>query len=377
MTDSAGYNRLKKLGQLGQSPWYDNIDRRLIENGELKKLFDAGVLGVTSNPSIFEKSINSSDVYDSKIKKLAQAGKGLSEIYDELTADDVRDAADLLRDVYEMTKGLDGQVSIEILPALAHDAQRSVEYARRIHKLVDRPNIMIKVPATKESPEIIRALLIDGMNLNITLIFSVFQYEMIATAYIEGLRDRLRMGKDVRSLSSVASVFISRIDTKVDHLLDVFAAREHDFDERKKIEFCKGRIAIANSKLIYQKFKSLFSEKNFGDVKTRGGRPQRVLWASTGTKNPVYSDCLYVDNLIGPMTVNTMPDQTVRAFQDHGKVALTLEGDVEGCQAYIDQVEKLGLSIDKICSEAQNEGVAAFENSFAVLMESLKKKIEI
>lgn len=368
-------NRLKKLIQMGQSPWYDNIDRRLIENGELKAIFDKGIVGVTSNPTIFEKAIQASGVYDQKILHLKKEGADLATIYDELTADDVRDAADLLTAVYEETRGADGYVSIEVLPEYAHDAAKTIEYARHIYKKVGRKNIMVKVPGTKESPAAIRVLIAEGINLNVTLLFSIPQYEQSAAAYMEGLRDRLGRGEDISDVASVASVFVSRIDTKVDAIVDVFAERSGSFEEKQKINLFKGRAAIANAKFIYQRFKELFSERQFGDSKSRGGRLQRPLWASTSTKNPAYSDCIYVDNLIGPQTVNTMPHQTVDAFLDHGKVALTLESDLEGAGAYLSQISDMGINLEKLCEDAQVEGVAAFQNSFESLMHTLKTKV--
>ncbi len=373
MTDGS-QNKLKRLKQLGQSPWYDNIDRRLIENGELKSFFDMGIVGVTSNPSIFEKAVNGSSVYDAKIRRLVQEGKALDAIYDDLTADDVRDAADMLKDVYEQTKCADGYVSIEVLPQYAHDPAKTIDYARHIFKKVGRKNIMVKVPGTKESPEAIRALIAEGVNVNVTLLFSISQYEAIALAFADGLRDRSRSGLDISSVASVASVFISRIDSKVDTILDVFGKREADLETREKILSLKGKTAIANARFIYQRFKELFNERLFGDLKMRGAQVQRVLWASTSTKDPAYSDCLYVDSLIGPLTVNTMPHATVLAFADHGRVALTLESGLEAARGILTDIEKLGVNLTTVCEEAQRDGVAAFQNSFDTLMSSLKKK---
>ena len=374
MADS-GTTKLKKLYQLGQSPWYDNMDRRLIENGELKSLFDMGIVGVTSNPTIFEKAINSSTVYDEKIKRLKKEGKSLEAIYDELTTDDIRDAADMLKNVYEETHGIDGYVSIEVLPSYAHDPFKTIEYARHIFKKVGRKNIMVKVPGTKEAPLAIRTLIHEDINVNVTLLFSERQYEPVAFAYLEGLTDRVRDGLDISRVASVASVFVSRIDTKIDHLFEVFASREANLEKRKKITFLEGKIAVANCKFIYQKFKDIFSRIDFLDLKSKGGHVQRVLWASTSTKNPVYSDCLYVDNLIGPLTVNTMPHQTVLAFADHGRLSLSLESDLEGASVYLAQLEEVGINLETIFEEAQMEGVAAFQNSFDAIMNSLKAKV--
>jgi transaldolase len=370
-------SRLRKLAQMGQSPWYDNIDRRLIENGELKKLFDLGIKGVTSNPTIFEKAVQASSVYDAKILKAKEEGKGLESIYDELTADDVRDAADMLQGVYEQTKGVDGYVSIEVLPAFAHDAVKTVRYALDIFNKVDRKNIMVKVPGTEESPEIIRSLVREGVNINVTLLFSLAQYERVALAYIEGLRDRLNRGLDVSGMASVASVFVSRIDTKVDNILNVLEDRETGREARQKFADLKGKIAIANCKFIYQRFKDLFSDRNFGELKMRGARAQRPLWASTSTKNPAYNDCIYVDNLIGPETVNTMPHATVEAFLDHGHVALTLGSDIGFAGTYLSQLQDLNIDLETICEEAQGEGVMAFQRSFESLLASISLKAKI
>lgn len=368
--------RLKKLRQLGQSPWYDNIDRRLLENGELKGLISRGIVGVTSNPTIFEKAVAGSDVYDEKIKRLKREGKDLAYIYDELTADDVRDASDLLKGVYESTAGQDGYVSIEVLPKYARDPSKTFQYAKEIYRKVGRRNIMIKVPATPESAPAIRAIIAEGISVNATLIFSEKQYELAALAYQEGLRQRMKLGADIKKISSVASVFVSRIDTKIDSLLDAFASREIDIEKRSAINELKGKIAVGNCKFIYQRFKKLFSEDRFGELKEKGAQLQRPLWASTSTKNPAYSDCIYVDSLIGSKTVNTMPHQTVIAFEDHGHLALSLESGLEKASEYRARIEQAGINLDEICREAQTEGLRAFENSFQSMMETLRKKME-
>lgn len=368
-------NRLQQLYDLGQSPWYDNIDRRLIASGELKDLFDRGIVGVTSNPTIFEKAINGSDVYDAKIKALKAGGLSLEQIYDELTADDVRDAADLLRGVWERTQGVDGYVSIEVLPAYAHDVAKTVDYATSIFKKVDRPNVMIKVPGTKESPAAIRTLTFQGIPVNVTLLFSRPQYEAVALAYWEGLEERARYGDDISRVASVASVFISRIDTRIDALLESFAMKEQTVETRQGILSLRGRTAIANAKMIYQQFLDIFSEAKFGELSMRGGRRQRPLWASTGTKNPAYSDCLYVDNLIGSHTVNTMPHATVLAFEDHGKPVSTLLTDLDKSQRYLDAIARIGINVERVCDDAQKDGVASFERSFETLMAALEAKV--
>jgi transaldolase len=368
-------NRLEQLRELGQSPWYDNIDRRLIDSGELKGLFDRGIVGVTSNPTIFEKAINGSDVYDGKIKALKARGLDLEQIFDELTADDVRDAADLLKGVWEKTQGVDGYVSIEVLPAYAHDAEKTVAYAKYIFKKVGRPNVMIKVPGTKESASAIRTLITEGIPVNVTLLFSLSQYEAAALAYWEGLEEGVRHGMDMSRVASVASVFISRIDTKIDGLLDSFALKEPTVEGRQGIMVLKGKTAIANAKMIYRAFLNIFSEMKLAELSMYGARPQRPLWASTGTKNSDYSDCIYVDNLIGPQTVNTMPHATVLAFEDHGRPSLTLASNLDTARGYLEAISRLGISVERVCEDAQKEGVQAFERSFATLMASLKAKV--
>ncbi len=348
-------NTLTSLAKAFQSPWYDNIDRRLIKSGELKKLFDNGLLGVTSNPTIFEKAVSASDIYDRDIKALSQKGKNALEIYDILTMKDVSDAADLLRETYEKTNHLDGYVSIEVLPEFAHNAEKTARSAREIFKNIAKPNIMIKVPGTKEAPGAIRALTREGINVNVTLLFSVKHYETCARAYIDGLTDRIKEGKGIKNVFSVASVFISRVDTKLDKLF-----------EEKKIEDLRGEIAVANAKMIYRKFKEL-------DFK--GGNAQRVLWASTSAKNPSYRDVKYVEELIGAETINTMPPQTVDAFLDHGKVEFTVEKGLDTAEANLAKLRSLGINLDEICQEIQDAGVQAFQNSFNKLIHSIEQKL--
>ena len=357
-------NTLETLKKAGQSPWYDNIDRRFIKEGLLARLFENGILGVTSNPTIFEKSISASEEYDESIKKLVKNGKNAVEIYDILSCEDVGHAADLLRDTYENTGHLDGYVSIEVLPEIAHDALKTVKSARGIFRKIGRPNIMIKIPGTKESPEAVRALTREGININVTLLFSRPHYETCAIAYIEGLKERVKDGKDVSNIFSVASVFISRVDAKLDKV----------FEERGKSEL-KGKIAVSNAKIIYKRFKELFNSDEFVALKKKGANPQRVLWASTSAKNPDYRDVKYVEELIGPYTINTMPPQTIEAFLDHGIVDLTIEKDVDKAKSYLATLKNLGIDINNICQKIQDEGVDAFQASFDKLTGSIKQKI--
>lgn len=356
-------NNLKALLAVGQSPWYDNIDRRLIENGKLEKLFGLGITGVTSNPSIFEKAVNGSSVYDSSIRKLADSKKSPDEICDLITIQDIQSAADLLFDIYEATRGGDGYVSLEVDPDYAYDPEKTVENARRIHKDVARPNLMIKVPGTKEGCKAIKILTREGINVNVTLLFSLRHYEDSAMAYMDGIRERLKDGNSVESVCSVASVFVSRVDTRVDKIL-----------EARKIHSIKGKIAVANAKMIYQRFNQLFYDGVFGDLASNGARIQRVLWGSTSSKNPIYSDVKYVDELIGKDTVNTIPDSTLEAFLDHGTPRLTIEEGLEKARQHLDLLQQQEIDLTKICDEIQREGVDAFNASFKKLIDAVADK---
>jgi len=356
-------NNIAALLDLGQSPWYDNISRELINNGELQRLLDIGITGVTSNPSIFEKAINGSNVYDNNIKDLGKAGKTTIEIYDLITIQDIQLVADLLIRVYKKTGGRDGYVSLEVLPEFAHHTAKTIENAKRLWNEVARPNLMIKVPGTKEGPEAIRALTRIGINVNVTLLFSMRHYETCAKAYMEGLNDRLGDGGAIDKVFSVASVIISRVDTVVDQYL-----------EDTKKERLQGKIAVANAKKIYQRFKELFYGKEFTDLKHNGGNIQRVLWGSTSPKNPDYSDVKYVNELIGKDTVNTLPHKTLKAFLDHGKPDLTIEQDLEQEARNLRELKDLKIDLNKICDNTQEKGVEAFADSFKKLIEAIKAK---
>jgi transaldolase len=356
-------NNLETLLAVGQSPWYDNIDRRLIQNGKLERLFRSGITGVTSNPSIFEKAVNGSSVYDSSIQELAGAGKSLDEIRDLITRQDIQSAADLLYDTYKASGARDGYVSLEVDPDYADDAEKTIDDARRIHKEVARPNLMIKVPGTREGCRAVKVLTRDGININVTLLFSLRHYEASAMAYIDGIRERLWDGNSVEKVCSVASVFVSRVDTKIDKIV-----------EDLRIDRLKGKIAVANAKMIYQRFKELFHKGVFADEASNGARIQRVLWGSTSTKNPVYGDVKYVDELIGEDTINTLPHGTLEAFLDHGTPRLTIEEDLHKARQYLDLLQQQGIDLDKICDEIQQEGVAAFSASFKKLMDAVADK---
>ena len=356
-------NNLKALLALGQSPWYDNIDRRTIQNGKLEKLFGLGITGVTSNPSIFEKAVYGSSVYDSSIKELAKAGKPHDEICDFITIQDIQSAADLLYDNYKASGARDGYVSLEVNPDYAYETEKTIDHAKRIHKDVARQNLMIKIPGTKEGYEAVRVLTRDGINVNVTLLFSLNHYEASAMAYVDGIRQRLENGNSVERVCSVASVFVSRVDAKVDKIL-----------EDINIDSLKGKIAVANAKMIYQRFKELFYGKAVDDLVSNGAGIQRVLWGSTSSKNPAYSDVKYVDELIGKDTINTLPDSTLQAFLDHGNPRLTIEEDLDKARQHLDLLEQQRVDLSLVCDEIQQDGVDAFQASFRKLKEAVADK---
>jgi transaldolase len=357
---------LHKTAQLGQSVWLDSISKKLLLTGELGEWIDKGVRGVTTNPAIFEQAIAKTTDYDEEILALAGKGKSAAEIYEILTLQEVGAAADVLRSVYDSTGGLDGYVSLEVNPLLAADAASTVSEARRLFSALSRPNVMIKIPATPEGVAAIETCTADGINVNATLIFSTKQYVSAAQAYIQGLRQRAEKGLPL-SVASVASVFVSRIDTAVDALL---SGKGEDLSD------LKGRIALDNTRMTYAEFKRIFSPDVWPLLSAKGARVQRPLWASTGTKNPAYSDVLYVENLIGKDTVNTVPPATLKAFLEHGKAETRLEEDPEPARRRIDRLAKAGIDLDAVCAKLLKEGVDAFNVAFDVLIQSLAKKIK-
>jgi transaldolase len=357
--------KLIKLSELGQAVWFDNINRSFLEKGELKALIDEGLRGVTSNPTIFEKSITGSTDYDRDIQNLVYDGKSAEEIYEALVLEDISNAADILRPVYDETAGLDGYVSVEVNPKLAGDTDGTIAEAERLFKMLGHPNVMIKVPATKAGIPAIRALIGKGVNINVTLIFSLEHYEAVAEAYMSGLEDLDSSGGDVSKTASVASFFVSRVDTAVDMAL-----------EDRGDKSLMGKIAIANSKAAYIRFQEIFSGARWQRLVSKGARVQRVLWASTGTKNKQYSDTLYVDNLIGPDTVNTIPPATLDAFQDHGTVAQTVLEGADEARQLLDRLEDLGIDLKTVTQKLQDDGVASFAKSFDSLIESIREKQE-
>ncbi len=352
--------KLHELAKLGQSIWYDYIRRAFLTPRELGVLIEQGLRGVTSNPSIFEKAIAGSADYDKDLQRLVQADKSVDALYEVLALEDIRRAADLLRPVYDATNGLDGYVSLEVSPKLAHDTNGTIAEAQRLFKALNQPNVMIKVPATPEGIPAITALIAQGLNVNVTLIFSNEVYKTVAGAYIAGLE---KLGGDLGKVASVASFFVSRIDSAVDSLL---AAKGNTA--------LQGKIAIANAKMAYAAFKQIFSGPRWEKLAAKKAQVQRPLWASTGTKNPQYPDTLYVDTLIGPQTVNTVPPATLNAFLDHGKVALTLETGVEEAKTQLAQLKALDIDFNAITKKLLDEGVIAFVKSFEGLMASIAEK---
>jgi transaldolase len=354
---------LNQLTELGQAVWFDYIRRSFTRAGDLQALIDQGVRGVTSNPAIFEKAIAGSDDYDTDIQRLAGENKSINEIYETLAVEDIRQAADLLRPLYDRTDGRDGYVSLEVSPTLAHDTAGTIADARRLFAATDRPNLMIKIPATQAGIPAITTAIAAGINVNVTLIFSLAQYEAAATAYINGLEALLESGGKLAQIASVASFFVSRVDTAVDAALEKIGRSD-----------LQGLTAIDNARLAYARFREIFAGDRWNRLALAGARVQRPLWASTGTKNPAYADTVYVDNLIGPDTVNTLPPNTLQAFLDHGQAGLTIDRDVDGARRRIAALSGVGISLQTITEQLLDEGVAAFAKPFENLMKRIEEK---
>jgi transaldolase/glucose-6-phosphate isomerase len=359
---------------MGQSPWYDDIHRGLVRSGKLQALIAAGIRGATVNPSIFEKAVSGSADYDEEIKALLKQGLEPSEIYERLLIEDVRSAADLFRSVYDETGGLDGYASIEVSPYLAHNTQGTIEEARRFFREVARPNVMIKVPATDKGVPAIRALTSEGININITLIFGIDYYEQVMDAYISGLEDRKSRGEPIDNVRSVASFFVSRVDVEVDKRLDALIEAEQNEGRKQHLRELKGKAAVANARLAYQRFKRKFYGEPFQNLRAAGANVQRPLWASTGTKNAAYSDVMYVEELIGPDTVNTLPQTTLDAFEDHGQVSRTLERHYEDTRATMQALYAAGISMKEVTDKLQVDGIAAFAKSLESLYGAIRQK---
>ncbi len=366
-------NPLKQLGEFGQSFWIDYIRRDFIATGGLKRMIDDdGLRGMTSNPAIFEKAFDDSHDYDRDIEAMFQKGMDAKAIYEAITLSDVQMAADEFRPVYEGTKGADGYVSLEVNPHLAHDTEGTIGEARRLWAELDRPNVLIKVPATVEGLPAIRRLISEGININVTLLFGLPRYRQVAQAYIEGLQERLARGKTVKNVASVASFFLSRIDAQVDPMLEKIIKENKDMAEIAAPVL--GETAVSCAKMAYQIYKEIFNDEGFKEIAENGGRTQRVLWASTGTKNPDYGDVKYIEALIGPDTVTTIPIETLNAYRDHGKPGARLERCPEQAGLLLKQLPGLGVNIDRVARQLEDEGVDKFNKPFDKIMEILELK---
>jgi len=365
-------NTLKKLGTLGQSVWLDYIQRDLVANGQLLHLIEAdGLRGMTSNPAIFEKAIDGSHEYDADIKTMSLAGMGANEIYEALTQGDVQMAAAVFTQVYESSDGMDGYVSLEINPHLAHDAKGAIAEARRLWGALTRPNVLIKIPATNEGLTVISQLISEGINVNVTLLFGLTRYQQVAEAYIVGLEMRLAKGESLKNVASVASFFLSRIDALIDPLLEgIVAQNGYKSDIARQT---LGLAAVASAKLAYQNFKEIFNSERFKKLAEKGARPQRLLWASAENKNPAYGDLKYVEALIGPGTVCTIPIKTMDSFRDDGVPLSYLERDVAQSAIALTQLAGLGISIESVAKQLEIEGVGKFNKSFDKLIKKLAK----
>lgn len=366
-------NRLRALHDAGQSVWLDFIDRTILTDGTLdRRIREDALVGMTSNPTIFEKALAEGTAYDAQIASVT-GDLSPHELFELIETDDVRAACDHFSGVYEQTRGYDGYVSIEVSPANAHDTEATIAEAHRLWETVGRPNLMVKVPGTEAGVPAVRRLIADGVNVNITLLFSRDAYARVIDAYLEGLEDRIRDGKPVDALASVASFFVSRVDTAIDRRLDEIAAARGEAGE--SIRALRGKAAIANARLAYRLFTERFAGPRWQQLEARGARVQRPLWASTSTKNPAYRDVLYVEELIGPDTVNTLPPATIEAFRDHGLVSRTIDRDLEGATRHLAALAELGIDLPAVTDALLTEGLAAFARSFDTLLAGLERKV--
>ena len=358
-------SRLHQLSALGQSVWIDFLSRDMLRSGGLARLHEEGaVVGVTSNPTIFQKAISSGDAYDEQLRRELEEESDPKELFLRLAVQDVRDACGVLRPVWDEGGGLDGYVSLEVDPTLAYDTDATIEEAARLHEWVDRPNLFVKIPATEPGLPAIEEMIARGRSINVTLIFALDRYVEVAEAYVRGLERLVEAGGDPARVASVASFFVSRVDTEADRRLEELNAPSE----------LAGKLAVANAKLAYQRYKEIFSGGRWDALAERGATPQRCLWASTSTKNPAYRDVLYVEELIGPQTVNTMPEETISAFQDHGNVALTLEEGIAEAHELFARIAEAGVDYDDVTATLEREGVEKFADSFAELLEGIRAK---
>jgi transaldolase len=357
-------SRLHELSELGQSVWVDSISRQWLREGFLERLIrENAVVGVTSNPTIFQKALAEGDWYDDQLREVLAEVDDPKEVFYRLAVEDIKDACDVLRRVWDEGSGQDGYVSMEVDPTLAHDTEGTLTEALRLHEWIDRPNLLVKIPATREGLTAIEEAIARGKSINVTLIFSLERYSEVAEAYVRGLERLVTGGDDPTTVTSVASFFVSRVDSEADKRLDAVGRPD-----------LKGKLAVANAKLAYRRYKEIFSGGRWEALAARGATPQRCLWASTSTKNPEYPDTLYVDELIGPRTVNTMPLETVEAFRDHGTVAPTLEQGVEEAEELLAELERAGVDYDDVTETLEREGVQKFADSFEELLDGIRAK---
>jgi transaldolase len=358
-------SRLHQLSDLGQSVWIDSLSREWLRTGELARMMEEdAVVGVTSNPTIFQKAMSEGGWYDDQLREVLAEEDELKEVFLRLAIDDVGEACDLLRRVWDGSEGLDGYVSLEVDPHLAHDTERTIEEAQRFHETVDRPNLYVKIPATKAGLPAIEEMIARGRSINVTLIFSLERYAEVVEAYIRGLERLVEAGGDPSKVVSVASFFVSRVDTEADKRLDAIGGHDH----------LKGRLAIANAKLAYQRYREIFRGPRWEALAAKGATPQRCLWASTSTKNPEYRDVMYVEELIGSDTVNTMPLETIEAFQEHGEISDTLEQGVDEAHRLLEDLKRVGIDYDDVIDTLEREGVQKFSDSFHELLDGIRAK---
>jgi transaldolase len=369
-----GTNRLQQLHDVGQSIWLDSIDRRMLHDGELeRRIREDALTGMTSNPTIFQKALSSGDAYDEQLLA-AEQGLNPMPLFELVETTDVRDACDSFAGVFSSTRGADGYVSIEVSPGVSHSADATYEEACRLWKTVDRPNVMVKVPGTDEGAVAVRRLTASGVNVNITLLFAIAAHARVIDAYLAGLEDRLKANQAIDGIASVASFFVSRVDTEIDKRLDALIAKASGA-EKERLQMLKGRAAIANAKLAYKLFREKFSGPRWEALAKHGARVQRPLWASTSTKNPAYRDVMYVEELIGPDTVNTMPPATIDAFRDHGVVERTVDKKISAAQGLLKEIEAVGISIDEVTAKLLKDGIASFQESFDELLGGIETKV--
>lgn len=374
-------NQILAIQDYGQSIWMDNLTRDLIESGELRRMIEErGIRGITTNPAIFEKAVSGSKLYDADIEAGIQAQKSVEQIYESLIFDDIRNACDILRPIYEQSSGLDGYVSIEVRPTIAEDAQATIDEARRYYQEIGRENVMIKIPGTMSGFEAIEQVIRDGINVNVTLLFSLKNYIDAAEAYLRGLEARVAQNQDISKIASVASFFLSRIDSNVDELIDqkLKTVGTDGAQFSAQLSAVKGKVAIANAKIAYEKYQQLVSSERWQALKSKGANVQRLLWASTGTKDPKYSDVMYVDALIGADTVNTLPPTTIEACADHCDVAERLSTDIDKAHTLIANLKAPDIDIDleQVMNEVAKDGIDKFIQPYQAVIQSLKEKVK-